>query len=112
VRARAGYAFGQFLPYAVLGGAVGRFDYTNTSTVTVVQNPPGGGAASTFGPVTQSDSQQGKFGWGRVYGLGLDVAIMPNVFLHGEWETIAFTTNVGGIASSLNTVRAGVGVRF
>jgi opacity protein-like surface antigen len=95
-----------------LGGAVGRFDYTNTSTVTVVQNPPGGGAASTFGPVMQSDSQQGKFGWGRVYGLGLDVAIMPNVFLHGEWETIAFTTNVGGIASSLNTVRAGVGVRF
>jgi hypothetical protein len=41
----------------------------------------------------------------------LDVAIMPNVFMRGEWETIAFT-NVGAIASSLNTVRAGVGVRF
>jgi outer membrane immunogenic protein len=108
---RAGYAFGQLLPYAVLGGAVGRFDYINISTVTVVQNPPGAAAASTFGPVTQSDSQQGKFGWGFVCGLGLDVVIMPNVFMRGEWETIAFT-NVGGIASSLNTVRAGVGVRF
>jgi hypothetical protein len=54
--------------------------------VTVVQNPPG-------------------------WGLGLDVAIMPKVFLRGEWETIAFT-NVGGIASSPNTMRAGVGVRF
>ena len=38
-RGRAGYAFGQFLPYAVLGGAVGRFNYTNTSTVTVRSRP-------------------------------------------------------------------------
>ena len=33
-RARAGYAFGQFLPYAVIGGAIGRFNYVSASTVT------------------------------------------------------------------------------
>jgi outer membrane immunogenic protein len=110
-RGRAGYAFGQFLPYAVFGGAVGRFNYSNTSTVTVVQTPPAPGVPSTFGPVTQTESQSDKIGWGFIYGLGLDVAIMPNVFVRGEWEYIAFN-KVGGIRSSLNTVRAGIGVRF
>src|SRR5262249_6515694 len=31
--ARAGYAFGQFLPYGAMGVAVGRFDYATTVTV-------------------------------------------------------------------------------
>jgi len=105
-RARAGYAFGQFLPYAMLGGAVGRFNYTNTSTITDVQSPGG-----TFGPVTQSDSQNNKFGAGFLYGLGMDVAITPNIFLRGEWEYVAFE-KVAGIRSTLNTARVGLGVRF
>ena len=29
IRARAGYAVGPFLPYALLGGAIGRFNYGN-----------------------------------------------------------------------------------
>jgi hypothetical protein len=28
IRARAGYAIGTFLPYALLGGAIGRFNYS------------------------------------------------------------------------------------
>ena len=32
IRARAGYAIGTFLPYALLGGAIGRFNYFNPST--------------------------------------------------------------------------------
>ena len=32
LRARAGYAFGQFLPYALVGGAVGRFNYSTSAT--------------------------------------------------------------------------------
>jgi len=110
-RARAGYAFGQFLPYAVIGGAVGRFNYLNTATLTDVQTPSGGGAPSTFGPVTQSEGQNNKFAAGFLYGLGMDVAILPNVFLRGEWEYIGFGA-VGGIRSTLNTARVGLGVRF
>jgi outer membrane immunogenic protein len=112
-RGRAGYAFGQFLPDAVFGGAVGRFNYTNTSTVTVSQQtspgpPP---VIVPFGPVTQTDSQTNKFGYGFLYGLGMDVAITPNIFLRGEWEYIAFN-RVGDIRSTVNTARVGVGVRF
>jgi outer membrane immunogenic protein len=110
-RGRAGYAFGQFLPYAVLGGAVGRFNYTTASTVTVGQVPVAPGVPSTFGPVTQTDSQTNKFGYGYLYGLGMDVAITPNIFLRGEWEYIAFN-KVGDIRTSVNTVRVGLGVRF
>ncbi|HZQ13569.1 MAG TPA: outer membrane beta-barrel protein [Pseudolabrys sp.] len=111
VRGRLGYAIGQFLPYAVFGGAAGRFDYTNTSTVTVVQTPPGGGAPSTFGPVTQTDSQSHKLGYGFLWGLGMDVAITPNLFLRGEWQYIAFN-KVGDIRSTLNTAQVGLGIRF
>ena len=34
LRLRAGYAFGQFLPYAVVGGALGRFNYSTTVALT------------------------------------------------------------------------------
>ncbi len=112
-RGRAGYAFGQFLPYAVLGGAVGRFNYTTTSTVAVSQQtspgpPP---VVIPFGPVTTTDSQTNKFGYGFLWGLGMDVAITPNIFLRGEWEYIAFN-KVGDIRSTVNTGRVGLGVRF
>jgi opacity protein-like surface antigen len=105
-RFRAGYAYGQFLPYAFVGGAVGRFNYTNTSTVTDIQNPGG-----TFGPVTQTDSKNNAVVGGFTAGLGIDVALLPNVFLRGEWEYVGFA-QVSGIRSSINTGRIGIGMRF
>jgi outer membrane immunogenic protein len=110
-RLRAGYPIGQFLPYAMLGVAVGRFDYSNTSTVFDHQVPPAPAAPIDFGPVTQSENVSHKFGYGYVYGLGADVAIMPNMFLRGEWESVAFN-KVGGIRTTLNTARVGIGLRF
>jgi outer membrane immunogenic protein len=109
VRGRAGYAFGQFLPYAVLGGAVGRFNYTNTATVTDVQTA--GLVVSTFGPVTTSNNKNNAIVGGFVVGLGMDVALLPNVFLRGEWEMVAFAP-VNGIRANSNTGRVGIGVRF
>lgn len=88
MRARAGYAFGQFLPYGFIGGAVARMNYATTSS-----------------------SRNNAFSAGFTAGLGIDVALMPNVFLRGEWEYIAFSP-LGGIRSSTNTARVGVGVRF
>jgi outer membrane immunogenic protein len=89
-RGRAGYAFGQFLPYAELGLAVGRIDYTVSSTAA---------------------SQDNAYALGFVGGLGIDIAILPNVFVRGEWE-YAYFTPVKHIASSVNTARVGIGVRF
>ncbi|MEJ2375620.1 MAG: outer membrane beta-barrel protein [Pseudolabrys sp.] len=93
LRGRAGYAFGSFLPYAVLGAAVGRVNYSITDATGLVT-----GQDNTF-PV------------GLVLGLGMDVSVLPNVFLRGEWEQVIFSPE-GGIRSNINTARVGIGFRF
>ncbi|HTQ83837.1 MAG TPA: outer membrane beta-barrel protein [Pseudolabrys sp.] len=111
LRARAGYAIGQFLPYAFAGGAVGRFNYANTATVTSIETPPAPAAPFTYGPITQSDSKDNAILGGFTAGLGLDVALLPNVFLRGEWEFVGFA-QVDGIRSTINSGRIGLGMRF
>jgi opacity protein-like surface antigen len=110
-RGRAGYAFGQFLPYALIGVAVGRFNYTTSATVVDVWTPNGSTTSTRFAPPTQTDNKDNAFAAGFVAGLGMDVALLPNVFLRGEWEYVAFAP-VNGIRTSLNTGRVGVGLRF
>lgn len=91
-RLRAGYPVGQFLPYAYVGPTVGRFSYTLVR-----------GASA--------DSRGEAFGYGLTTGLGADVLILPNVFLRGEWEYNVFA-KIGGIRTSTNTGRVGVGLKF
>ena len=92
-RGRAGYTIGQFLPYAFVGAAVGQVDYSATTT-------------SGF-----NQSRDNAFPVGFATGVGLDVLLLPNVFLRGEWEYIAFSP-VGGINTTVNTGRVGLGLRF
>ena len=58
-----------------------------------------------------SDAKDNAFAGGFVAGLGMDVLLMPNVFLRGEWEYVAFGT-IGGVRTSINVARAGLGLRF
>jgi len=118
-RARAGWSAGRFLPYMFGGVAVGMANINRSATVTSVRTdvpdvtvpvtPPI--PVSTFGPVTQSDNKQGAFAYGVTAGLGVDAAILPNVFLRGEWEFIQFAP-VNNVTIAVNTVRAGIGVKF
>lgn len=102
VRARVGYAFGQFLPYAALGVAVGRLKYATYATMT----------STTSGTtVLINDPNDNAWGVGLDAGLGIDVALAPNIFLRAEYEYVAFGA-VGSIRTQLNTARAGIGVRF
>lgn len=110
LRARAGYAYGQFLPYAVIGVAVGRFNYSHSSSV-IVDQTPSGGATTRFTFPTVTESRDSAFSAGPLFGLGMDVAVTPNVFLRAEWEYAAFAPIVG-IRTGVNTGRVGVGVRF
>jgi outer membrane immunogenic protein len=112
MRARFGYSMGQFLPYAVLGGAVGRFNYATTATTTV-SGVSSTATPSTYGPIadTESNSRNNAITGGVLVGLGLDVAVTPNVFLRAEWEFIAFAP-LGGITANINTGRVGIGARF
>jgi outer membrane immunogenic protein len=111
MRVRAGYAVGQFLPYAFVGGAVGRFNYTSSATVTSLETPPAPAVPFTFGPQTQSNNKENAVVGGFTVGLGMDVALLPNVFLRGEWEFVGFA-QVNGIRSAINSGRIGLGVKF
>ena len=57
------------------------------------------------------ESRDNAYTLALVAGLGMDVAILPNVFVRGEWE-YAYFTPVKGITSSVNTARVGLGIRF
>jgi outer membrane immunogenic protein len=92
LRGRAGYAFGQFLPYAVLGVAAGRFNYGDLVSGTFI-------------------GKNNAFNAGFVAGLGVDWAVTPSIFLRAEWEYIGFAT-INGISASTNTGLVGGGVRF
>ena len=108
-RFRFGYAMAQFLPYVFVGGSVGRFDYANSSTVRDSQLA--GGVTTVFGPVTMSDAKANAIVGGFTTGVGIDVALMPNLFLRGEFEYVGFAP-IGGIRSSINTGRVAIGMRF
>jgi outer membrane immunogenic protein len=112
VRGRVGYAFGRFLPYVLFGGAVGRFDYSHSASVTAFGYDASGGGGLPYSLVqTESESKGGAFSPGIVAGLGLDVSVAPHVFLRGEWEYVDFAA-VGNISSYINTGRIGLAVLF
>jgi opacity protein-like surface antigen len=114
LRARAGYAVGQFLPYAALGAAVGRFNYQTTVSVTDVMTnlaPPGPlGGAGTF-QQSGSVGQNNVFVAGFAAGIGVDWALTQMVFARAEWEFIAFAP-VNQTRSNVQAGHVGLGVRF
>ncbi len=102
-RARAGYAIGQFLPYAFIGGAVGRFDYSRNLYLNVT--------GADNGTYTLNESKNNAIVAGLSTGLGIDLALAPNIFVRGEWEFNAFAA-VAGIRVNTNTARVGIGLKF
>jgi outer membrane immunogenic protein len=115
LRGRAGYAFGEFLPYAVVGAAVGRFNYQTSVAVTDVMTdltvaPPVVGDLGTF-QQSASSGRNNVFAFGVAAGLGIDWAVTPGMFLRAEWEYIAFAA-VNGTRANTNTGSLGLGARF
>ena len=82
-----------------------------SATVTDDQTPPAPLLPFTFGPVTATNSKDGAIVGGFLAGLGVDVAILPNMFMRAEWEYIAFAP-VNGIRANINTGRVGAGLKF
>ncbi len=134
LRGRAGWAVNNiFLPYGFAGFAVGRATYSSSSTVsweTATSSPQSmivGGQLITI-PATDpvipctgtetcasyevGDTETGNaWMYGVDVGLGVDIALMQNVFLRGEFEYVHFFA-VKGITLDLATARAGVGFKF
>jgi outer membrane immunogenic protein len=115
-RGRAGWASGDFLPYAFGGLAVGRMDVTRTvsSSVERTINFADGSTSSFALPqfaLTTTDARSNNFVVGWTAGLGLEYMLWGNIFVRGEWEYIKFMP-VMGTAVTQNNVHAGLGYKF
>jgi len=116
-RARAGYAYGCFLPYLFGGFALGNADIARTATVLDVttpgpQNPPARPASPPAQPPTfgsAAEAQHNHLIYGYSAGLGVDIMLYHGLFARAEWEYVRFTTSVD---TSINTVRLGLGYKF
>jgi outer membrane immunogenic protein len=116
LRARAGWALGNFLPYVFGGLAVGHSNINIVSTAFGIQNPPLGCPATTNPPCvpfsfTGTAGKNGEWMYGFTVGAGLDVALTRNVFLRAEYEYVQFAP-IANLVVDVNTVRAGLGVKF
>jgi outer membrane immunogenic protein len=107
-RLRAGWILGNFLPYGTVGLALGRANVERAAHVYGVENP-----ATTPFPFdfATTDGKTGAFLYGWAAGGGMDVMLMPNLFLRGEIEFIWFT-KLEGIQSQIATARVGAGWKF
>jgi opacity protein-like surface antigen len=100
LRARAGYAWGCFLPYAFIGGGVGSQTVDRYASATPVPVLPP--APTTFASKT-------KLVYGYSAGVGFDVMLVGGLFARAEYEFQRVTSD---IESNVNTVRAGIGYKF
>jgi opacity protein-like surface antigen len=121
-RARAGGVIDRFLPYAFVGAAVARIDIVRSATVsynrhdipdsTTPPTPPIAPEADyNFGPQTRGINRKGVSAYGYAGGLGIDVALLPNVFVRAEWEYVQLFP-VEDFKINLNSGRVGVGIKF
>lgn len=119
LRARGGWAVGNFLPYVFGGVALGHADVAVAGTIYGQQNPPSNGGAclqSNNPPCTPfsfpiAGGKSGEWIWGYTLGGGLDVLLTQNIFLRAEYEYVQFTP-VAGVQMSVNSGRAGLGFKF
>lgn len=111
VRARAGYVWGNFMPYVFGGVALGRGNIYSSASVSDRKGADSG-AASIAPPATvsASDGISGKLLYGYAAGLGTEVNLFGNVFGRAEWEYIRFVN--AGADVNINTVRGGLGYKF
>ncbi len=117
-RIRMGWAYGRIMPYATLGGAVGRFNTTSTIDATwrfTRTNPITGAidnnvVASGY-PLRVGETKRDVYGFGLAAGLGVDMALTDNLFLRAEYQIIRFA-DVEGTSTTINTGRVAAGLKF
>jgi outer membrane immunogenic protein len=111
LRARAGYAWGVFLPYAFGGVALGQADIIRTAHIFGDQVNPNAAPGFTDVPfdLLATDAKNSHLVYGYSAGLGVDVMLISCLFLRAEWEYVRFTA---AIDTSVNTFKVGLGYKF
>jgi outer membrane immunogenic protein len=116
-RLRMGWAYGRIMPFATIGGAVGRFDTTSTVRANwrfTRTNPVTGLVESAIAsgyPLTVGDTKTDVYGFGVTVGGGIDMALTDNLFLRAEYQLIRFA-DVEGTTTTINTARVAAGLKF
>jgi outer membrane immunogenic protein len=112
LRARAGWAAGCFLPYGFVGLALARADVTRSATVIAsgVDISGSGNPPYSFTD-TRSEIKSGTFAYGYTAGLGIDMALMQNIFVRAEYEYIFFG-DFNDLKTHIHTARVGAGLKF
>jgi opacity protein-like surface antigen len=110
IRARAGYAWGAFLPYAFGGVALGQANITRTARIfgTQVTTAPPPFDNVPF-DLSATDANYSKLIYGYSFGLGVDVQLMSSLFFRAEWEYVRLATAVD---TNISTGRIGLGYKF
>ena len=113
LRVRAGIDLGNVMPYAGIGVAVGRADLFRSATRPGLEIDPSNPGIPPVAPFyfTESETKQGALIYGWSLSGGVDVMMMPNVFVRAEYEFVNFTP-IWSIRASVNTGRLGVGYKF
>lgn len=107
-RVRAGWALGNFLPYATAGFALGRADVNRSVRLRSID--PGNGTTILFDQ-TRTEIDTGAFAYGYSAGLGMDFAVMQNLFVRAEYEYIKFGW-FNDINLHMHSARLGAGLKF
>jgi outer membrane immunogenic protein len=113
LRVRAGVDLGNVLPYAGIGVAVGRAGLYRSATASGIEyvpddpNPP----IETPFFFTESETKSNAVIYGWSLSGGLDIMLMPCLFMRAEYEFVSFQP-VWNISSSISTARLGIGYKF
>lgn len=110
IRARAGYALGDILPYVTGGVAIGSARITDS----VIAQPYTVAANSTTAVAgTPKISSQSKTDVvvGFALGAGIEYAFTSNIIVRGEYQYISFD-KLNGHYFDINTVRGGATYKF
>ena len=86
--ARAGYAWGVFLPYMFGGFALGHADIIRTANMWRQDRIRTTQARFPFctRALAPTDAQHSHFIYGYTAGLGVDISVLAGLFLRAEWE--------------------------
>jgi outer membrane immunogenic protein len=111
-RFRAGWAAGNFMPYAFVGVAAGRADVTRSARVIASGfDTTGSGNPPYSSDITNSAVMSGAFAYGWTTGFGLDLAVMQCFFVRGEYEYVQFGA-FNDLKTHIHTARLAAGVKF
>ncbi len=112
LRVRAGIDLGNVLPYAGIGVAIGRADLFRTATAFGTEtNPATNPPTVTPFSFTESQQKSGALIYGWSLSGGIDILMMPNVFLRAEYEFVNFVP-IWDIKASVSTGRLGIAYKF